>query len=686
MRARTLVCLLFAVVAFTNARAFDVPDTALEYYHAGFDHYFITSLPNEIAALDNGTLTGWTRTGRAFAVYNTASIGGLSPVCRFYIPPQHGDSHFFSASPAECANIRARILTDPNYSGYVEESAAVFYALLPDLATGACPSVSVPVYRLWNQRADSNHRYTTDPGIKAAMQAKGYVAEGYGPDAVSLCTPAALRVAALSRASGLTSFAAGCDRVPATGTLYVNGDVEPWIAANPVDGNNLIGVWQQDRWSNGGARGIGIAYSRDGGGTWARSNAPLSRCAGAAAGSAADYERNSDPWVTFTPTGVAWQVALAFNSQANADNAIVVSHSTDGGHTWADAVALRADGSTSFNDKESITADPTDARYVYATWDRLTGNNGPAWLARTTNGGTTWEAARVIYDPGINSQTVNNQIVVLPDGTLVDFFTELANVGPQNARLRLIRSSDKGATWSAPITISDLQTVGTVDPDTGTGIRDGSGIGAIAVGANGMLAAAWQDSRFAITHDDIAFARSLDGGLTWSAPIRINGAPQSAALIPAIAVRSDGTIGVTYFDFRENTPDTTTLPTATWIVTSGDGVTWSERRVAPNFDYAKAPQAGGRYFLGDYSGMASTGTTFLSFFGRATDDAANRSDIVLAQTPAAAPGAMVSVGTQSLPPTAQGSAIARAALAAAVRARLPPAVAQRMTPNTDETR
>jgi hypothetical protein len=25
---------------------------------------------------------------------------GLNPVCRFYIPPQHGDSHFFSADPA----------------------------------------------------------------------------------------------------------------------------------------------------------------------------------------------------------------------------------------------------------------------------------------------------------------------------------------------------------------------------------------------------------------------------------------------------------------------------------------------------------------------------------------------------------------------------------------------------------
>jgi hypothetical protein len=56
--------------------------------------------------------------------------------------------------------------------------------------TGACPMGTIPVYRLWNQRADSNHRYTTDAAIKAQMIANGYVAEGYGPDSVIMCAPA----------------------------------------------------------------------------------------------------------------------------------------------------------------------------------------------------------------------------------------------------------------------------------------------------------------------------------------------------------------------------------------------------------------------------------------------------------------------------------------------------------------
>jgi hypothetical protein len=99
-------------------------NTAIEYYHAAFDHYFITSLPAEIAALDAGTLTGWSRTGRGFSVFPALPPAPVAaaPVCRFYIPPQHGDSHFFSASAAECAAIRDRIPVDPNFSGDREET------------------------------------------------------------------------------------------------------------------------------------------------------------------------------------------------------------------------------------------------------------------------------------------------------------------------------------------------------------------------------------------------------------------------------------------------------------------------------------------------------------------------------------------------------------------------------------
>mgnify|MGYP003694616863 CR=1 FL=1 len=70
---------------------------AVEYYHDNLDHYFISASATDIAALDSGKFIGWARTGYTFKVY-TQPQGTANPVCRFYIPPGLGDSHFYSAS------------------------------------------------------------------------------------------------------------------------------------------------------------------------------------------------------------------------------------------------------------------------------------------------------------------------------------------------------------------------------------------------------------------------------------------------------------------------------------------------------------------------------------------------------------------------------------------------------------
>lgn len=152
----------------------------VEYYHADFDHYFITASAAEIADLDRGAHAGWARTGNSFASL-VPGASGASPVCRLYIPPALGDSHFYSASPAECAQTAAR------FPAFVVESSDVFSIGLPNATTGACPAGTTPVYRVWNNRADSNHRYVTSRDLRDQMVYRGYVAEGYGPDAVIMC-------------------------------------------------------------------------------------------------------------------------------------------------------------------------------------------------------------------------------------------------------------------------------------------------------------------------------------------------------------------------------------------------------------------------------------------------------------------------------------------------------------------
>jgi photosystem II stability/assembly factor-like uncharacterized protein len=153
----------------------------IEFYAPGLDRYFMASeVQADVAALDSGAIQDWVRTGQSFKAYPVAAPGA-SPVCRYYIPPQFGDSHFYSASPEECALVQQR------FPQLVLESSAAFYIVLPDTTSGACPTGTIPVFRLWNARVDSNHRYTTDPAIKAQMIAKGHIPEGYGPNQVIMC-------------------------------------------------------------------------------------------------------------------------------------------------------------------------------------------------------------------------------------------------------------------------------------------------------------------------------------------------------------------------------------------------------------------------------------------------------------------------------------------------------------------
>ncbi|HEY8242708.1 MAG TPA: choice-of-anchor D domain-containing protein [Casimicrobiaceae bacterium] len=159
-----------------------VAGTVVEYYHAAYDHYFITIGADEIAALDTGVFGGWVRTGFTFKAHGSAQPGFAS-ICRFYLPPGYGDTHFYSASPAECA-----IVHEQNPAFFLE-STAVMYLATPHPVSGACPAGADPVYRVWNHRADTNHRYTASRNVRDAMVAQGYVAEGSGPDVVTFCAP-----------------------------------------------------------------------------------------------------------------------------------------------------------------------------------------------------------------------------------------------------------------------------------------------------------------------------------------------------------------------------------------------------------------------------------------------------------------------------------------------------------------
>jgi hypothetical protein len=459
----------------------------------------------------------------------------------------------------------------------------------------------------------------------------------------------------------------------ASGINFPGSEVEPWLEVNPASPDNVVTFYQQDRYSNGGSKGNVAAVSFDGGATFTRTVPPeLARCTPGGG----PLQRATDPWISFGPGGALHALSLVINPDPPTGgfgaSAMVYNRSTTGGLSWEAPTVLRIDTDPNFlNDKGSITADPNAANFVYAVWDRVrepsraqhaqdnpigAGFKGPIWFTRTTNGGNSWEPARSIYETGANKQTIGNQIVVRPQGQLFDFFGDIVNrsrrrggIGP--VLVSFIVSTDRGATWSKPRSIDDQLPMSlfrgdsTIDtepfpcPDPAlTGrcpIRSGDFIPEVAVNqSNGNLYAVWMDARFsffttgAFRYDSIAYSQSTNGGASWSAPIQVNLTPNSEpiddrqAFTPSVDVGADGTVTVTYYDFRENTPDPATLLTRHYAShchpsteNCANPASWDEETpIGAPFNIREAAYAGG-YFLGDYMGLDHDGNEFLPGFG-----------------------------------------------------------------------
>lgn len=171
----------YTVNVIDPAQAGPATVTVVEFYNQSLDHYFITWAPAEIALLDAGTeIRGWTRTGKSFKAYATPQPG-TTPICRIYIIPARGDSHFFGRGQQECA---ATMAAHPDF---VLEESSFMHMFLP--VAGVCPAGTVEVYRVFSNRADANHRYMIEAALRTAMVALNWLAEGDGPNLVALCAP-----------------------------------------------------------------------------------------------------------------------------------------------------------------------------------------------------------------------------------------------------------------------------------------------------------------------------------------------------------------------------------------------------------------------------------------------------------------------------------------------------------------
>ncbi|MEU1167859.1 neuraminidase (sialidase), partial [Streptomyces sp. NPDC005921] len=115
----------------------------------------------------------------------------------------------------------------------------------------------------------------------------------------------------------------------ADSVVHPGTEVEPYLSVDPRDPRRVVTVFQQDRWNDGGARGLVAGWSTDGR-TFHRSTLPFSLCAPGGA----DYERATDPWVSTGPDGTVYAGGEGVDFTKSTRTALLAATSRDGGRTW----------------------------------------------------------------------------------------------------------------------------------------------------------------------------------------------------------------------------------------------------------------------------------------------------------------------------------------------------------------
>ena len=517
--------------------------------------------------------------------------------------------------------------------------------------------------------------------------------------------------------SGLSPYPPGvdCNVTPQTGTVWRNNETEPYMDVDFGRPDRMAAIVHQDRWSNGSAQSTATFYSDDGGETWNLADTPITRCSDGLQSGPESFDRASDPWLTVTPgeldgdddddddSGAIFHQMNLMTDRlppftGELRSAYSMLRSTDGGKTWSDAIVVsnrtEFEPGAPFNDKNTMTADPIKKRFVYGTWqllrDVLPDDDSAipiqlffsdTFFIRSSDKGRSWEPARAIYKirndvdllaaagidpevtPVLGAQNIGHQIVVLPDGRLVNVSrASFLTTGPNFFERVIIRSFDNGKTWEQKAKIIPSTTVGgfvaldgELQAATGGAIsnttRSAGSIPDIAVNrTNGHMYVVWQDVDPTLSFIGVFMSVSKDGGDTWSPQITVGGGDPSAdggisfAQLPAVHVADDGTVGVIFFDDRndvacpdlsltneENPECFTLLPDGSvkagpfdhdWFFKTFDAdlnLLSEERVTLESFDLRQAPIARG-YFPGDYVNCSSTDNDFVCAFTRTNNN------------------------------------------------------------------
>ena len=355
---------------------------------------------------------------------------------------------------------------------------------------------------------------------------------------------------------------------------------EPSIAVDPTNPDRIVIGWRHFETIASNFRQAGYGYSTDGGLTWTFPgviNPGVFR---------------SDPVLDFDTDGNFYYNSLT------GDFSTDVYKIDDGGVEWGAPVAAFG------GDKQWMRIDRTDgigAGNNYSFWNLSFSSCSPGSFTRSTDGSESFEDCVAISgNPIWGTLAVDAEGVLYLVGRMGSLITVVKSASVQDPNSQVTWDSfnnvdlDGQLGFQHPINPAGLLGQLWIDVD----ISDGPGHGNVYVLAT--------VDRFSNNDPaDVMFAKSVDGGLTYSPPIRINDdlGTDNIQWFGTMSVAPNGRIDAIWLDTRD-APDGTFNSMLYYSFSDDQGETWSANEALsiafdPNIGYPQQDK------MGDYFDMVS---------------------------------------------------------------------------------